>query len=569
MVTYVASQSGLSNVLFASSDGGGLNIDNVATGTFDVVNLPSTFTTQYWTTNGFRAATIGTITLTTSSGDVTLDPTGVLNLKAGSGINLDASSGDIRVDNNIIPFAGTSNTYDIGTALLPFRNTYASTGNFDVVNADEIRMTGNSNDRIYDNTGTIYIDMDNAQLNDGTVSVEWVVRELRAGGVPTLNWNSRLLTGGVWQVSSDAVSGIDVVNYQTMTNYVTGAGVPSLQAVTDVGASTTNIVSFPNGIIVAGQLIDGTTNLITVSQISDFADGVTNVIEAGSFAMDAGTTWDFALASVTNIADSGNEIVNWITLTNHLAGSTLNTNSSPTMADGTTWTFETMIAETGTVTDLSATLATIDQGRFKQEVFEVITNDVSLTLDDGGKVYIVNGTAEVTVDLPTNITASTVGTDFRFINITTNLLTLDAYDTDYIDDSSLGAQIYSGVNGTNYYPFSSLSLKQGESNWWHVLSARGDWTTTGTNVTVVMPPPVRGIGGLHSMTAGVTNQTVSYGATYTTEMWPVVTLTSDATFQATPEIVSYSQSNFVFRLRGASSFVTNGWDVIWNANPAP
>jgi hypothetical protein len=130
MVTYVASQSGLSNVLFASSDGGGLNIDNVATGTFDVVNLPSTFTTQYWTTNGFRAATIGTITLTTSSGDVTLDPTGALNLKAGSGIELDSSAGDIRVDNNIIPFNGTSNTYDIGTALLPFRDVYASTGNF-------------------------------------------------------------------------------------------------------------------------------------------------------------------------------------------------------------------------------------------------------------------------------------------------------------------------------------------------------------------------------------------------------------------------------------------------------
>jgi len=70
------------------------------------------------------------------------------------------------------------------------------------------------------------------------------------------------------------------------------------------------------------------------------------------------------------------------------------------------------------------------------------------------------------------------------------------------------------------------------------------------------------------MTPGVTNQTVSYGAEYTTDMWPVVNLTTSATFQATTEIVSYSRSNFTFRVRGASSFVTNGWDVIWNANPA-
>ena len=76
-----------------------------------------------------------------------------------------------------------------------------------------------------------------------------------------------------------------------------------------------------------------------------------------------------------------------------------------------------------------------------------------------------------------------------------------------------------------------------------------------------------GVGGLFSMVGGVTNQTVSYGVTYPQDMWPVITPTADATFQVTPEIVSYRTSNFVFRLRGAAGFVTNGWDVIWNANP--
>jgi len=243
---------------------------------------------------------------------------------------------------------------------------------------------------------------------------------------------------------------------------------------------------------------------------------------------------------VHTTATAGKDIVNYETMTNKVN-------------DGT----------------LAADFAT---GRFRQEVVEVIgnTNAVQLTLDDGGKCYVYNGTnAECTVSLPTGTVAS-VGTDFRFINVTTNLLTIDAVDADYIDDSDLGAQIYSGIDGTNYWPYSSITLKQAESNWWHSLAARGDWTTTGTNTPAVpIPAPVRGIGGFYSMTPGVTNQTVSYGAEYTTDMWPVVNLTTSATFQATTEIVSYSRSNFVFRLRGASSFVTNGWDVIWNSNPAP
>jgi hypothetical protein len=249
-------------------------------------------------------------------------------------------------------------------------------------------------------------------------------------------------------------------------------------------------------------------------------------------------------------ATGGTEVVNWQTMTNQIAVQVPNiiTNNSWNMADGTTWVFAKM--------------------RYLQEDYYVLTNDTQLTIDDGGKAYIVNGTNGVTVSLPTNSSVLSMGMDFTFINLTTNLLIIDAPDGFSIDDSDPGAQIYSGVSGTNHWPWSSIKIKQADSNWWHVLHARGDWTTTGTNVTVV-PPPIRGIGGIHTMTGGITNQTVAYGAVYTVDMWPVVNLTTDATFQATAEIVSYSRSNFVFRLRGAATFVTNGWRVVWNANPSP
>jgi len=119
-----------------------------------------------------------------------------------------------------------------------------------------------------------------------------------------------LYSNGMVEVLGDATNGTEAVNYQTLTNYVTFSA-----------SLMTNIVSFPNGIYVAGTLIDGTTNAITVSQISDFADGVTNVIEAGNFTMDAGTAWTFSLLNVTNVADSDGEVVNWQAMTNFVSGS--------------------------------------------------------------------------------------------------------------------------------------------------------------------------------------------------------------------------------------------------------
>jgi len=483
-------------------------------------------------------------------------------------------------------------------------------------------------------------------------------------------------SGGNWTVTTDATTGQEIVNWQTMTNWVAGGGRPSLQQVVEVGSNTTDSVylsgphvriggnagteTWNSSTAGLGQLnqgknsgtryqgsVEGSVNAGSIQSgglqwnngtashnwgfvrdggvqsiwgaaslnagylqtsgpnsqtnagsscwnVGFLQDGGHQYIGSGSACLNWGNLqasqgWSYQYigpnirgswnvgANNTNLhnfaynfgvgihsldtnsvaarlfysmddATNGYQVVNWQTMTNHTYSTFLTTNSSPTMADGTTWVFAKM--------------------RYLQEDYYVITNDTQLTIDDGGKAYIVRGTNEVVVSLPTNSSVLSMGMDFTFVNLTTNILTIDAPSTFYIDDSDLDGQIYSGINGTNDWPWSSIKLKQADSNWWHVLHARGDWTTTGTNTSAV-PPPVRGIGGLFTMVGGVTNQTVSYGATYTVDMWPTVTPTSDATFQAVPEIVSWSRSNFVFRIRGAASFVTNSWRVVWNAAPSP
>jgi len=288
---------------------------------------------------------------------------------------------------------------------------------------------------------------------------------------------------------------------------------------------------------------------------NEIAQGTSEFLTTNSTpTMLAGAEWIFSFANVTNLATTGNEIVNWIALTNQIASSV------PTLAE---------VMTEGNVANTNLNMAGFAlYGQRELPMF--ITNGTQLTLADSGKLLIYTGvTQQAFVNLPTNISLATRGTEFVFVNLTTNLLIIDAFDTDYIDDSDLGGQVYSGFNTNNVWPFSSATLKQADSNWWHMLSARGDWTTTGTNASPI-PPEVRAIGGTFTMVAEVATQTVSYATTYNVDMFPFVMPSSDFTFQAIPEILidTLTRSNFQFRVRGASELVTNDWRVIWGANPA-
>ena len=373
------------------------------------------------------------------------------------------------------------------------------------------------------------------------------------------------------------------MTYVFMTNWVSTTH--DLLAVLQAGSNAGGLVITNYGAPVSPN------DVVDMLWVTNYLGVNGYVTTNDSPTMLGGTVWTFALANVTNDADSGTEVVNWRTLTNHVAtahdllavlqagndaGGLIITNyGSPTLPDHvvdmlwvTIWTYSTFLTTNDSPTMADGTTWVFSKMRYLQEDYSLITSDTQLTIDDGGKAYLVRGTAEVTVSLPTNSSALSVGMDFYFVNLTTNILTIDAPDGFSIDDSDPGAQIYSGIQSTNYWPWSSIKLKQADSNWWHVVHARGDWTTTGTNATAV-PPPVRGIGGTFTMTGAITNYTVPYGATYTADMYPVVMAAAGFDQVVSFEYVSGTRSNFTFRVRGAGGFITNDWDVVWNANPEP
>lgn len=117
----------------------------------------------------------------------------------------------------------------------------------------------------------------------GTISNSTVVGLLDGGTYSNATFTSGVVTNSDgWfnelYVSNGADAGLEVVNYQTMTNwYFSEASLTN-----ETTLAMTNIVSFPNGIYVAGQLIDG-----TVSDIS-----IANVLFDANFVPESANTYD-------------------------------------------------------------------------------------------------------------------------------------------------------------------------------------------------------------------------------------------------------------------------------------
>jgi len=110
-------------------------------------------------------------------------------------------------------------------------------------------------------------------------------------------------------VTNDATAGIEIVNWQTMTNYV--ALNPADPPVTNNTTEVFNqMVTFPS-ITVAGQLIDGSVSTISVANVSLDVDWLpTATVDIGS----EGLPLD---ALYVNDATSGKQAVNWQTMTGY------------------------------------------------------------------------------------------------------------------------------------------------------------------------------------------------------------------------------------------------------------
>jgi hypothetical protein len=109
----------------------------------------------------------------------------------------------------------------------------------------------------------------------------------------------------------------------------------------------------------------------------------------------------------------------------------------------------------------------------QQLVVEAKTDNYTVTLNDFGKTFVMNTTTSKTFSLP-SVASGEIGSWVEFVKIPSGEIHIDAADSDTIEDSSAGGEIYcSGELGP-----ASLKLKLVTATWWKIESGVGPWQTT-------------------------------------------------------------------------------------------
>jgi len=427
---------------------------------------------------------------------------------------------------------------------------FAETGSYNIFNSsNKFNVATIINAKLYFEDGAggsrFYIDNFNGRI----MNTYWDQSYIDfAGGI--LETDSVAFT--TWTVEGTAVSGLDIVNYQSMTNWVTlNAG--------DVVAANYN--EFTSSNRMNGSLYMGPSATIYAG-----GDGLGIVWEQGSGAQDYyesgkvrryGTQWfagDVDMGDVTTYnefsaasnrfyrpvyldgaayaavdATAGTEVVNWQTMTN--------------------WVIDTALSD---VAFKSLYNEFTSSNRFSGRMF--IGDHVR---SDGSNLWNIGTTANPFSTISAN-TFNAVGSEYQINSVPIAF-------TNGAGDIVLQAAIVEIVNGgVTSTPVVATDLFAGIGTTGVVTAAAND---VGRFLNADGSFDDVSIGGAFTMTSGVTNQIVAYGKTYASAPYPIVTMGSDATFMAVPEVIARTTTNFTFRMRGASDFVTNAWEVLWNASP--
>lgn len=109
----------------------------------------------------------------------------------------------------------------------------------------------------------------------------------------------------------------------------------------------------------------------------------------------------------------------------------------------------------------------------KQSFIEVSSGEPpTITTADFSKVFIHSHASDSkTWNLP-SVAAGDMGGELTFIKTGTGVMTIDAADSDIIEDSSAGGTIYSGAS------IASITLQLVGAALWKIKEATGTWTTT-------------------------------------------------------------------------------------------
>ena len=216
---------------------------------------------------------------------------------------------------------------------------------------------------------------------------------------------------------------------------------------------------------------------------SDFEDATSLVEVTGTIGTETPLNYfDFDFSS-GDIADSGDYFCQ--ILINNAVGDnpivfgdgTLHVLPSPISGEYTSTTL-TSVVNWSTITSIGTTpwpdSTTV-------EVANCAATPITISLDDAGKTFLMNDScsSDCTFNLPDATNSSSIGSIYKFANLTDKVLRVRAGANDHIDIETDGNAIYSGVGGINTNPpYSYIRIKQIEENSYLCISGRLRWTYT-------------------------------------------------------------------------------------------
>jgi len=219
---------------------------------------------------------------------------------------------------------------------------------------------------------------------------------------------------------------------------------------------------------------------------SDFEDSESLVIVDGTSGYGSGEAntnfFDFDF-SAGDVADSGDYFAQVI-----LKNST--ETQQFVFGDGTLHILPSPISGEHTATTLTSVVnwdvientGTVPWPDSTETVSLVCGTDITLDSDDAGKTWVLLSTcsSDVTVTLPDASSTTTIGSVYKFINKSGNVLKIQSGASDHIDELIDGNAIYTGEGGINdNAPYASIRIKQIAANEYHAMSGRLKWTYEG------------------------------------------------------------------------------------------
>jgi hypothetical protein len=119
-------------------------------------------------------------------------------------------------------------------------------------------------------------------------------------------------------------------------------------------------------------------------------------------------------------------------------------------------------------------VALVDYIKGPRNTVNTKTDNYTVRYSDSGKTLVMDSASDKTFTLP-SVSANNVGLTFTFVKINSGRVTIQAADSDTIDNSTGGGTIYDSQAGETY---ATITIQLVTETKWVVIGIRGTWSTS-------------------------------------------------------------------------------------------